>query len=229
MSRSFAVTGALLAAGSAPAAADTFKLFAEADGGGMAGTGTQGDQKANAFFKNAPHGMYGFELGAELVFLDAWIEHHQYTDGSRVATWTQFGLGMHYELDFAQDPPPPDDPTKHSTAASQGATPKKATKPDRHGGFAEFSGGVWYGLGTGQQVSPPLDNSQITDKALIGEGRVGIGKHVGNLIDFGIQVPVSYGYFIKNGNGAVANNLSTHYRGVQVEALLYLRFNLRLL
>ncbi len=219
-----AVTGVVLAAAVTPAHADVFKLFAEADGGGMVGTGTQGDQKASAFFKNAPHGMYGVELGAELVFLDGLIQHHQYTDGSRVATWTQFGIGMHYEIDFAQDKPV-EDPTKHSQKAS-GA---KAKAPDRDGGFVEFAGNVWFGVGTGQQVSPPLDNSQITDKALLGEARVGIGKHVNNLIDFGLQVPVSWGYFIKNGNGATANDLSTHYRGVQAEALLYLRLNLRLL
>ena len=45
----------------------------------------------------------------------------------------------------------------------------------------------------------------------------------GSLIDFGLTVPVSYGYFFKNGDGATANDLSTHYRGVQGEALLFLR------
>jgi hypothetical protein len=61
------------------------------------------------------------------------------------------------------------------------------------------------------------------------EGRVGAGKHLGSVFDFGVTVPVSWGYFFKNGNGAVANDVSTHYRSVQAEALLVLRANIRLL
>lgn len=40
---------------------------------------------------------------------------------------------------------------------------------------------------------------------------------------------MSYGYFLKNGNGATANDLSTHYQGWQIEGLAYLRVNLRIL
>jgi hypothetical protein len=75
---------------------------------------------------------------------------------------------------------------------------------------------------------PPLDNAQITDKAFLLEGRVGAGTHLSNVFDLGVTVPVSWGYFLKNGNGAVANNTSTHYRGIQGEALVVLRANIRL-
>jgi len=210
----------------APAArADVFTLFGQADGGGMYGKGTSGAQEDNAFFAKAPHGMYGAELGARFFIFEGTIQHHQYTDGSRIATWTQFFLGTHFSLDLdAGSPaPPPPDPTNHSN-------PKPAPKPDtsRHGTFLEASVGVAFGLGTGQQVSPPLDNSQITDKSIAGEARFGVGKHFGNVIDVGLQVPVSYAYFIKNGTGIVANNLDNHYRGFEAEALLYLRANIRL-
>jgi hypothetical protein len=97
------------------------------------------------------------------------------------------------------------------------------------GGFFEFGVGTWFGLGTGQQVAPPLDNAQISDKAFLVEARVGIGKHLSNAFDFGLSVPVSWGYFFKNGNGAAANDTSTHYQGIQGEALLYLRLNIKLL
>jgi len=40
---------------------------------------------------------------------------------------------------------------------------------------------------------------------------------------------VSWGYFFKNGNGAAVNDVSTHYQGVQGEALVFLRGNIRLL
>ena len=48
------------------------------------------------------------------------------------------------------------------------------------------------------------------------------------MFDFGLAVPVSYGYFFKTGAGAVVNDVSTHYRSVQLEGMLYLRANIRL-
>jgi hypothetical protein len=193
----------------APASADVLKLFVEADGGGVYGKGTGGEPviKDAAFFAKAPHLDYGVLVGAELLFLDAWIQHHQLTDGSRIATWTQFGAGVHGLIDLGD------------------AKQQKA----HEGGFFEFGVGGWFGLGTGQQVMPPLDNAQISDKAFLVEARLGIGTHLSNVFDFGLTVPVSWGYFFKNGDGAVANDTSTHYQGVQGEALLYLRANIRLL
>jgi hypothetical protein len=200
---------ALVLAAATPASADVLKLFVEADGGGAYGKGTSGDQviKDSAFFAKAPHLDYGALIGAEFLFLDAWIQHHQLTDGSRISTWTQFGAGVHGLVDLGD------------------AKQQKA----HEGGFFEFGVGGWFGLGTGQQVMPPLDNAQITDKAFLVEGRVGFGTHLSSVFDFGLSVPVSWGYFFKNGNGAVANDVSTHYQGIQGEALLYLRANIRLL
>ena len=202
-----ALSFALVLAMAAPASADVFKLFAEADGGGAFGKGTSGVLKDSAFFAKAPHLDYGALVGAELLFLDAWIQHHQFTDGSRIATWTQFGVGVHGTIDLGDE----------------------KQQKEHDGGFFEFGLGGWFGLGTGQQVMPPLDNSQISDKAFLVEGRLGIGKHLSSVFDFGLSVPVSWGYFFKNGNGVAANDASTHYQGIQGEGLLYLRANLRLL
>jgi hypothetical protein len=201
-----AVAVAAVLASSTAASADVLKLFAQADAGGVYGQGTSGDQKIKdaAFFSKAPHVDYGLLVGAEFVFLDVWIQHHQLTDGDRIATWTQFGLGVHAEIDFGT------------------VKQRKA----HEGGYFEFGGGGWFGLGTGQQIDPPLDNAQITDKAFIAEGRLGIGTHLSPIFDLGLQVPVSWGYFLKNG---AVNESSNHYQGVQGEALLYLRANLRLL
>ena len=193
----------------APASADVLKLFIEADGGGAYGKGTSGNQviKDSAFFAKAPHLTYGGLIGAEFLFLDAWIQHHQFTDGDRIATWTQFGAGVHGLVDLGD------------------AKQQKA----QEGGFFEFGVGAWFGLGTGQQINPPLDNAQITDKAFLLEARVGAGKHLSKVFDFGFAIPISWGYFLKNGNGAVANDISTHYQSIQAEALLFLRANIKLL
>jgi len=202
-----ALSFALVLAMATPASADVFKLFAEAGGGGMYGKGTKGDLKDSAFFAKAKHLDYGALIGAEILFLDAWIQHHQFTDGSGVSTWTQFGVGVHGTIDLGDE--------KQQKA--------------HEGGFFEFALGAWFGLGTGQQVSPPLDNAQISDKAFLVEGRLGGGKHLSSIFDVGVTVPVSWGYFFKNGNGASANDLSTHYQSIQGEALVFLRANIRLL
>jgi hypothetical protein len=194
---------------SGPASADVLKLFVEGNGGGVIGKATGGDQKVKdtAFFAKAPHLAYGALIGAEFLFLDGWIQHHQFTDGNRIATWTQFGVGIHGTIDTGD------------------AKQQKA----HEGGYVEFAAGGWFGVGTGQQVVPPLDNAQITDKAFLLEGRLGAGTHLSSVFDLGVTVPVSWGYFFKNLNGAVANNTSTHYQGVQGEALVVLRANIRLL
>lgn len=193
----------------APASADVLKLFGEVHGGGTFGTGTGGEQavKDSAFFAKAPKLTYGALVGAEVLIIDALIEHHQFTDGSRIATWTQFGLALHGTMDLGD------------------AKQQKA----HEGGYVEFSFGGWFGLGTGQQVMPPLDNAQITDKAFLVEGRIGGGTHLNSVLDLGVTVPVSWGYFFKNGNGAAVNDSSTHYQSVQAAALLVLRANIRLL
>jgi len=213
-----ALTVAVILGLAAPASADILKLFAEAHGGGVVGITATADNKPtedSAFFKKAPHLAYGVLVGAELLFLDAWIQHHQYRDSSTLTTWTQFGLGVHAQIDLSSNDKSKDKEEQKSSGKS--------------GGFIELSAGLWFGLGTGQQVMPPLDNAQISDKAFLIEGRFGLGMHLGNIFDIGAQVPVSYGYFFKNGGDAAANDTTTHYQGIQAELLLFLRGNINLL
>jgi hypothetical protein len=198
---------AAIAAAPASASADVFKLYGEVQGGGMYGKGTQGDQKAKSFFGQAKGGAYGAQVGAEFLIFDGHVSHRQYVNGDGLKTWTQFGVGLHFGMD---------------TGSEQD---KKVGK----GGYLSANAGIAFGIGTGAQVMPPLDNAQLTDKAFLLEGRLDFGKHLNKVFDLGIAVPVSYGYFFKSGNGATANDLSTHYQGVQVEALLVLRANIRFL
>lgn len=195
--------------------ADVFKLYAEVHGGALGGQGTGGDLVNNtanmfdeAFFEQAPHGAYGVLVGGRFLFVDAQIQHHQFTDGDRLATWTQFAAGIDFELPIG----------------SQTPEQKKAGK----GSYLEFGAHVGFGLGTGQQVMPPLSNDEISDKGFILQGKLGLGKHLNKVFDLGLAVPISYGYFFKSGGGAAVNDLSTHYQSVQAAALLVLRANIRL-
>lgn len=202
----------LVSSAPTPADADVAKLFAEVHGGAMFGKGLSGDVVSStvdaAFFEKAPHGAYGALIGAQFLVFDVEIQHHQFTNGDRLATWTQFGGGMRFEIGTGGQ-------TKEEKAAGKG-------------GYAEIGVGVFFGLGTGQQVMPPLSNDEVTDKAFLIQGKLGFGMRLNKILDIGIQLPVSWGYFFKTGDGLAANTVETHYQSVQGEALLVLRGNIRL-
>ncbi|HEY5934157.1 MAG TPA: hypothetical protein VIU61_05980, partial [Kofleriaceae bacterium] len=173
------LVAALVVGLSSPAHADVLVLYGDLHAGGMYGKGLSGDQKDSAFFGNAPNGVYGLSVAARLLFLGAQIQHHQYTDGSDLATWSQITAGIDIDADLGSE------------------ADKKAGKS----GFFTVGIGLGFGLGTGQQVDPPLSNDEVTDKGFFGEARIGIGKHLNTIFDIGLMVPVQYGYYFKNGDG----------------------------
>jgi len=202
----FVVT-ALIVATSSRAGADVLVLYGDVQGGGMFGKGTSGDAavKDQAFFANVPNVAYGAAVSARFLFLGATIQHHQYNDGSDLATWTQITGGLDFAINLGSD------------------QEKKAGK----GAFLQVGAGAGFGVGTGQQVEPPLDNAQVDDKAFLIEAKLAVGKHLSKFVDFGVMVPVAYGYFFKN--GVPANDLDNHYQGIHAEALVFLRLRLKLL
>jgi hypothetical protein len=189
----------------ASASADVFKLYGEVGGGGMYGKGIAGDHKDEAFAATGRGGAYGVLVGARFLILDGNILHRQYLNGEETETWTQFSVGLGMDFDTGS----PEE--------------KKAHK----GGYFEFGAHIGFGLGTGAQVDPPLDNSEVTDKGFVLQGGLGFGKHLSSIFDIGVALPVSYSYLFKSGNGATANNTESHYQQVKIEALLVLRANLR--
>ncbi len=206
--RASVVTLAVLAA--APASADVAVLMGNVHGGGMVGKGTGGDQQDEAFFANAPNGVYGATVTGRFLFLAAEVTHRQYSFvggefENSLRTWTQFSAGVDFEIGL-------------------GSTQQKK---ERKGSFFQVSAMAGFGVGTGQQVDPPLDNSQITDKGFMLGGKVALGTHLSKHFDFGLMVPAQFGYFFKN--GVAANDLTNHYQGIHVEALLFLRVYLKLI
>jgi len=204
------VLGLAILTTAAPASADVLLLYGSAHGGGMIGKGTGGAQQDEDFFQNAPNGAYGLSVTGRFLFLAAEISHHQYAffggeTANSLRTWTEFSVGVDFDVDLGDE----------------------KMKKEHKGKFVQFSALGSFGVGTGQQVDPPLDNSEISDKGFLMTGRFGIGSHVSKLFDFGLLVPVHYGYFLKN--GVPANTVSNHYQGVHAEALLFLRLNIKLL
>lgn len=195
--RTFVFAAAWLVAPAA-ASADVLKLFAELHGGGLYGSGVAGDLKDVSFFGQARGPAYGLLVGGKVLFVNAWLQHHQFPGGDGLRTWTQFGLGTSGSIDIGDSD---------------------------SGLYADVGAGLWYGVGSGAQVKPPTDESRVTDRGIIAEGRIGVGKHLSSIFDLGVVVPVSYGYFFRSSAGGLTD-LSTHYIGFEVEGLIALRANI---
>lgn len=195
------VLGLLLA--SAPAEAKVLDLYAQAQGGGGYGRGVAGAQSDADFFEAAAGGMYGARVGAEFMWVDGWVEHNQFTDGSGViGTWTQFMAGMDWDFALGEE--------------QQGKKPKT---------FGEIGFALGFGIGTGQQVEPPLDNSEVSDKGFIGQLSFGADYRLNRVLSIGITVPITYGYMFKND---AANDEENQYQSISATAMLHLRFHLEL-
>lgn len=198
------------------ASADVLSGYAQIQSGAASGVGLVGDQKDDAFHAGAQGLTYGALVGAEIFFVDVWIEHNQYlSSGELEGTWTQFMSGLDIEFDLG---------------GKEGGTPQPDGTLD--GGhsklYGEFGFAVGYGVGTGQQVEPPLDNSQITDKGFLVQATVGGGFRLSPLFTIGLSVPMQAGYMFKSGDGATANDQSNQYSSMQAALLLNLRLKLQL-
>jgi hypothetical protein len=197
--------------------AEILQFRAEIHGGGAGGQGVSGDRADDAFHAGATGATYGAIAGVELLFLDAWIEHNQYVDAEQFAgTWTQFMVGLDTQIDIG--------------ARDRGTKSDAEGNPTGDDGysalFADLGMGVGFGVGTGQQVDPPLDNSELTDKGFVAQLHVGMGYRLSRMLSLGVTLPVQAGYLFKSGEGAVANDQSTQYASVQAAVLFNLRLDL---
>jgi hypothetical protein len=186
-----------------PADAHVFEIFGQVRAGGGGGKGLSGDQKDADFFNKASGASYGFLVGAEVFWIDAWIEHDQFTNFSEIdGTWTQFMLGADVMIPLGEPPSPKEKPKLYGNI-----------------GF-----GAGFGIGTGQQIMPPLDNAQISDKGFMAELKLGLEYQTSESVAIGLTMPVTYGYMFKN--GVPANDLSNQYQSLHVLGLLYVQLKL---
>lgn len=206
-----AALSALALVGTASVAnADLLSMRAEARAGFATGKGMFGEVKSEAFQEGRGLPSYGVIVGAELAFIDLWVEHNQYLDGGVDGTWTQFMLGFDVQIDMGG--------TKGETYDSAGRA---------HGGydawFTELGLGAGFGVGTGQQVDPPLDNSELTDKGFLIEARAMAGYRLTEMLQLGFTVPLSFGYFTKSGTEVFANDVDNHYAAFGLQGMFTLR------
>lgn len=201
-----------------PAAAEVLQLRAELHGGAGGGVGIAGDQQDDAFHDGATGGIYGVSVGVEFLFLDGWVQHDQYvTADDFLGTWTQFMLGFDTELGVGEKTKGTEDVTdaQGRTSAEGGYAPT----------YIELGMAVGFGVGTGQQVEPPLDAAQVTDRGFLVQAHAGFGYRLNRVISLGLTVPVQAGYMFKSG---VANDLGNHYQSIQAAVLANLRITLTL-
>lgn len=193
------LTIAGLIAASSPAEAKLLEIYAQVGAGGGTGKGTSGEQKEADFFSNAAGFGYGALVGVEIIVIDVWVSHTQFvSEGSVHGTWTAFMLGGDAGIELNDD-----------------------GKLE-----LELGGGVGFGVGTGQQIEPPLDNSEITDKGLLLTASAGLNYQATKNLAFGVTLPVTWSYMTKNGPGIAINDEDNVYQAVSFVPMAYLRFSI---
>jgi hypothetical protein len=282
------------------AAADVFSLYAAVQGGGAGGQGVDGEAQDEAFHPGVQGLAYGALVGAEVLFIDGWVEHTQHMrDGELAGTWTQFMIGLDTQIDIgepktalspsqqaeqaaqeqaaqeqaaqeqaaqeqaaqeqaaqeqaaqeqaaageaadggqaaqggdqaapAAQPAPAQQPAPAKPAAAARPVAQPTTVVGPAPGYFEIGFAAGFGVGTGQQVMPPLDNSEVTDKGFLGQAHFGLGYRLGSAVSLGVRVPVQAAYLFKSGDGAAANDRGNQYVSVNAALLLELRLTLSL-
>jgi len=210
---------ALLAAAGSTSQAGLLEFDAQIQAGGMGGTKLNGDPEA--FHDRATGFTYGALVGVEFLFIDGWIEHNQYynntgTDSYGVhGTWTQFMVGMDVQFDVGDD-----------KIDGDPKNPAKGTSRR----FGELGFGVGYGVGTGQQVDPPLDRTEVTHQGFLGQMHLDFGYRLTKSLSIGLHIPVQAGYILADSDQATTANCSScWYTSIQAAALVTMRLNIALM
>lgn len=210
------LTGTLVLAFAPVAHAELIGVSAQVQGGGAGGGGVGGAHEDDAFISGVTGSTYGAKLGLEVAWVSAWAEHNQYMGADGLAgTWTQFLAGLDFEIDVGKA-------TRGGFVDDKGKRTGDTYTPF----YTEFGLAVGFGMGTGQQVDPPLDNTEITDKGFVGQLTFGVGYRLNRILAVGVEVPVRAAYLFKSGAGLVANDENNHYQSIAVAGLLHLRLDI---
>jgi hypothetical protein len=168
-------------------------LHAGLRGGALVGWGS--DSSTPDFFDKTRGGVLGFEMGVKLLVLDLSVNFLQVINGSgRVGTLTQFLLGV--ELDFPV-----------GSGRSNVSRNRTILRPGINAGF---------GFGTPGPVSPPLTNSQISDKGFVSNLKLALEHFLNPYVGVGVEGDVGYHYFL---GGMVVTSSKDFSSGMHLTAL----------
>lgn len=183
-----------------PAQARLVDLYAGATAGGVTGWGTT--SRTPDFFDTTRGPGVGFDLGVKLLFIDVSATFLQVFNSSGTSgTLIQLLLGG--EVDLPLGP-----------AVLPDGQSRNVLKPKLAGGF---------GFGTPGPVSPPLTDSQISAKGIVGNATVGYEYFLNPFIGIGAEGTFGYHYFF---GGDVVNSSQTYSSGYHLLGLGTVTFHL---
>jgi hypothetical protein len=200
---SVAVAFSLALVGAArPAEARLIDLYAGATAGGFGGFGST--PSTPDFFDKTHGPAAGFDLGVKLLIFDLSASFLQTFNRSGTAgTLIQFLLGTEVDVPLGQAKLP------------DGQT-QSVLKPEIAGGF---------GFGTPGPVSPPLTDSQISAKGIIGNATLGYEYFLNPFLGIGASGTFGYHYFF-GGDVVNSSNAQDHSSGYQLIGLGTVTFHL---
>jgi hypothetical protein len=167
-----------------PATARVLELTLQLDpvggwtGKRAAGSQLPAGQGETDFFARNRGGFTGFKAGAELFFIDVfvdfkqgWGQPGQTTRVDWTGSWLGFYLGIDLDLKLGEE---------------------------KRWHFL-IGGDVGFGLGLAGPINPPIDNAQVSSKGFVAQGRVGLDYHITKVFGIGVEADLGYHYLFLNG------------------------------
>ena len=197
-----ALAFALIAGSARPAEARLIDLYAGGTAGGFGGWGST--PNTPDFFDKTHGGAVGFDLGMKLLIFDLSANFLQAFNGSGTSgTLIQFLLGTEIDVPLGQ--------AKLPDGQSQ-----NVLKPEIAGGF---------GFGTPGPVSPPLTDSQISAKGIVGNATLGYEYFLNPFVGLGATGTFGYHYFF-GGDVVNSSDAQSHSSGYHLIGLGTVTFHL---
>ena len=198
-----AATAAVILAAPRPAPARVLELYLQLDpvggwtGKRAAGSQLPAGQGETDFFVRNQGGMTGFKAGAELFFIDLFVDFKQgwgrpYA-GAPVdwtSYWVGFMLGIDLDLHFGE------------------------------GNKWHFLIGAdaGFGLGGSGPINPPVTNDKVGTKGIVAQGRTALDYHFTKVFAIGVEADLGYHYLFLN--GLPINDVSSREHGIHFLGML---------
>ncbi|MDX2021768.1 MAG: hypothetical protein SF187_16130 [Deltaproteobacteria bacterium] len=178
--------------------------------GYITGRGTNTlNPNASDYFDIEKGPAFGFEVGAEILFLDFMINGTRIFDQAADSRGED-GAGYFFQFLTGID---------GDFAVGEGDDPSTFLRVGVNGGAA---------LGTHRKVKAPLDNAQVSDKGFVANGVVALDYHLGKLFVVGVELMPGYHYFFPGGDSDKNQSLNgdDQSKGMHVMGMAFLQFHL---